>query len=190
MQACKSLSANSHYDRISTLIEGNALKIWQILGSIGILLFFFSAALPLVFIYFIGVFSINLVDLYRWFGYGLPIFDPTPEWTQAFSSVAAGFLLIAILFPTTIIVWFASFKIGPKACLIAGSLGMTCWLGSLFAIIQLKLLTAQLMGPLGGLAADFIQIGYGVYVGILGSVILLVSYFVATHETKKAAGSS
>lgn len=190
MQACKSLSANSHYDRISTLIEGNALKIWQILGSIGILLFFFSAALPLVFIYFIGVFSINLVDLYRWFGYGLPIFDPTPEWTQAFSSVAAGFLLIAILFPTTIIVWFASFKIGPKACLIAGSLGMVCWLGTLFAIIQLKLLTAQLMGPLGGLAADFIQIGYGVYVGILGSVILLVSYFVATHETKKAAGSS
>jgi hypothetical protein len=132
----------------------------------------------------------NLVDLYRWFGFGLPIFDSTPELTQAFSSAAAGFLLIAILFPTTIIVWFTSFRIGPKACLIAGSLGMMCWLGSLFAIIQLKLLSAQLGGPLGGLAADFIQIGYGVYVGILGSVILLISYFVAARETKKAVDSS
>lgn len=132
----------------------------------------------------------NLVDLYRWFGYGLPIFESASEWTQAFSSVAMGFLLTAILFPTTIIVWFASFKIGPKACLIAGSLGMVCWLGSLFAIIQLKLLTAQLGGPFGGLAASFIQIGYGVYVGILGSVILLVSYFVSAHGTEEAVGSS
>ena len=132
----------------------------------------------------------NLVDLYRWFGYGLPISEPTPEWTQAFSSVATGFLLTAILFPTTIIVWFASFRIGAKACLIAGSLGMVCWLGSLFAVIQLKLLAAQVGGPFGGLAASFIQIGYGVYVGILGSVILLVSYFVSAHETEEAGFSS
>lgn len=186
----KSLNVNLPYHRVATLIEGNALKAWQILGSIGILVFFFSAALPLIFIYFIGVFSMNLVDLYRWFGYGLPIFEPASEWTQAFSSVAAGFLLTAMLFPITILVWFASFRIGSKACLIAGSLGMVCWLGSLFAVIQLKLLAAQVGGPFGGLAASFIQIGYGVYVGILGSVILLVSYFVSTHETKEAVGSS
>ncbi len=79
----KSLNVNSHYHSVATLIEGNALKIWQILGSIGILVFFFSAALPLIFIYFIGVFSMNLLDLYRWFGYGLPIFESASEWTHA-----------------------------------------------------------------------------------------------------------
>lgn len=131
----------------------------------------------------------NLVDLYKWLGYGLSISQPTSEWTEAFSSVGAGLLLTAILFPITLIVGFASLRIGPRACLIAGSLGMICWLGSLFAIIQLKFLIAQLGGPFAGLAASFIQIGYGVYVGILGSVILLMSYFVAAHETKKASGS-
>ena len=165
------------------------LKIWQILASIGTLIFFFSGALPLISIHFIGIFSINLFDLYKWFGYGLPISEFPSEWTQAFSSVVAGFLLTAILFPITVIVVFASLRLGPKACLIAGSLGMICWLGSLFAIIQLKLLVTQLGGPFGGLAASFIYIGYGVYGGILGSVILLISYFVAAHETKKAAGS-
>jgi hypothetical protein len=165
------------------------LKIWQILVSVGTLIFFLSGAFPLISIHFIGIFSISLFDLYKWFGYGLPISEFPSEWTPALSSVVAGFLLIAILFPVTVIVGFVSVRLGPKACLIAGSLGMVCWLGSLFAVIQLKLLVAQLAGPLGGLAASFIHIGYGVYGGILSSVILLISYFVAVHETKKAAGS-
>ena len=165
------------------------MKIWQILASIGTLVFFFSGALPLISIHFIGIFSISLFDLYNWFGSGLPISESPPEWTQAFSSVAMGFLLIAILFPITIIVGFASLRIGPKVCLMAGSLGMICWLGSLFAITQMKLLIAQSGGLFGGLVASFIHIGYGVYGGILGSVMLLISYFVAAHETKKAAGS-
>ena len=43
----------------------------------------FSVALPLTFIYFIPVFPMNLVDLYRWFGYDLPIFVSASEWTRA-----------------------------------------------------------------------------------------------------------
>ena len=132
---------NLPYHRLVTLIEGNALKMWQVLGLVGVLVFFFSAALPLVFIYFIGVFSLNLVDLYGWFGYGLSVFESGSKWTQAFSSVAAGFLLTAMLFPVTILVWFASFRIGARACLIAGSVGVVCWLGSFSAVVQLKLLT-------------------------------------------------
>jgi hypothetical protein len=164
------------------------LKIWQILAFNATLVLFFSGALPFVSIHFIGIFSISLFDLYR--GFGLFIPESLSELTEAFSTVGAGLVFIAILFPITLIVGFASLKIGPKACLIAGSLGMICWLGSLLAIIQLKLSMAQSGGPLGGLVAGLIQIGYGIYAGILGSAVLLISYFVAIHETKKVSVSS
>jgi len=161
------------------------LKIWQVLALTGGSVFFLSGALPLISIHFIGIFSMNLLDLYRGFAHWLSISGSPPEWTEAFSTVAVGFILTAILFPITLIAVFASLRIGPKAYLIGGCLGMICWLGSLFAIIQLKLLIAQLGGPFGGLAASFIHIGYGIYGGILGSAILLLSYLVAAHETKK-----
>lgn len=164
------------------------LKIWQILAFNATLALFFSGALPFVSIHFIGIFSMSLFDLYR--GYGVSIPESLPEFTEEFSAVGAGLVLIAILFPISLIVGFASLRIGPKACLIAGSLGMICWSGSLLAIIQLKLSIAQSGGPLGGLVAGLIQIGYGIYSGILGSAILLISYFVAIHEAKKAPVST
>ena len=163
------------------------MKIWQILAFNATLVLFFSGALPFISIHFIGIFSMSLFDLYR--GFGLSIPESLSELTEAFSSVGAGLLFIAILFPISLIVGFASLRIGPKACLIAGSLGMICWLGSLLAIIQLKLSMAQSGGPLGGLVAGLIQVGYGIYGGLLGSAILLISYFVAMYEERKAAVS-
>lgn len=129
----------------------------------------------------------SLFDLYK--GFGLSIPESLSELTEAFSTFGAGLVFIAILFPLSLIVGFASLRIGPKACLIAGSLGMICWLGSLFAIVQLKLSIAQSGGPLGGLVAGLIHIGYAVYGGILGSAILLISYFVAAYEAKKVTVS-
>jgi len=168
-------------------LKGKLLKIWQIAVFDGTLILLLSGALPLFSIHFIGTFSLSLFDLYTGFGFGFSILEFSSELTGALSSVAAGLILIAILFPIAVAVGFASLRIGPRACLVAGSLGMMCWLGSLFALIQLKLSMAQSGGPLGGLAASFIQIGYGVYGGILGSVILLISYFVARSEAKKPA---
>lgn len=163
------------------------MKIWQIAVFNGTLILLLSGALPLISIHFIGTFSLSLFDLYTEFGFGLSIPESSYELTDALSSVVAGLILTAILFPIAVAVGFASLRIGPRACLIAGLLGMMCWLGSLFALIQLKLSMAQSGGPVGGLAASFIQIGYGVYGGILGSVILLISYFVARSEAKKPA---
>jgi len=161
------------------------LKIWQILGLIGIAIFLFSARLPLISIQFIWTFSISLFDIYGWIGRMPLVQDNTSEWTEAFSSVGVGLLLTAILFPITLIVAFASLKISPKLCLIAGFLGIACWLGAIFSVVQLKLLIAQSGGPFGSLASSFIQIGYGVYVGILGSVLLLSSYLIALYELKR-----
>lgn len=155
----------------------------------GTLILLFSGALPLISLHFIGVFSLSLFDLYPELGFGLSTSESPSEWTEFFSSVEAGLILIAILFPITLVAGFASLRFGPKACLVAGFLGMICWLGSLFAIVLLKLSIAQSGGPLGGLGANFIQIGYGVYGGILGSAILLISYFVAKRELDRLAGS-
>lgn len=163
------------------------LKWWQILAFNGTLVLLLSGALPLISIHFIGIFSTSLFDLYMRFGLSKPEF--ASDLSEAFSGVGAGLVLTAILFPVTLVVGFASLRIGPKACLIAGSLGMICWLSSLFAIIQLKLSIAQSGGAFGGLVSGLIQIGYGIYGGFLGSAILLISYFVAAYEAKKTTVS-
>ncbi len=165
------------------------MKIWQIAVFNGTLILLLSGALPLVSIQFIGTFSLSLFDLYTGFGRGLSMLESPSELTETLSSVVAGLILTVILFPIAVAVGFASLKIGPKACLVAGFLGMICWLSSLFALIQLKLSIAQSGSPLGGLAASLIQIGYGVYGGILGSIILLLSYLVARSEAKKPVNS-
>lgn len=159
------------------------MKNWQILAFNGTLILLLSGALPLITIHFIGVFSLSLFDLYHEIGFNFSISESPPEQAKVFSSIETGLILIAILFPITLAIGFASLRLGPKACLVAGSVGMICWLGSAFTIIQLKLLMAQSENPLGGLAASFIEIGYGVYGGILGSTILLISYFVAKRES-------
>jgi len=165
------------------------LKIWHILALNGALVLLFSGAFPLISIHFIGVFTISFFDLYRWFGNGFSIPEFSSEWTEAFASVQVGLILAALLFPVALIAGFASLRIGPKACLIAGALGMACWLSSLFSVWQLKILMAQLGGPLGGLTASFVHVGYGVYVGVLGSALLITSYFVGVLEKRKSAGA-
>lgn len=159
------------------------MKNWHILAFNGTLILLLSGALPLISIHVIGVFSLSLFDLYHELGFSFFISESPSERARVFSSIEAGLNLIAILFPITLAVGFSSLRFGPKACLVAGSIGMISWLGSACAIIQLKLSMAQSENPLGGLVASFIEIGYGVYGGILGSAILLVSYFVAKRES-------
>jgi hypothetical protein len=113
--------------------------------------------------------------------------ETSTEMTEAFSSIAAGLLITAILFPITVIAGFISLATSPKLTIVAGVLGIICWLGSLSAVLQLKSIIAETGAPFGVMAASVIQIGYGVYIGILGAIILLVSYFVATSEAKKVA---
>jgi hypothetical protein len=108
------------------------------------------------------------------------------EMTEAFSSAAAGLLITIILFPITVIIGFVSLATSPKLAIVAGVLGIICWLGSLSAILQLKSIVAE-TAPFGAMAAGLIQIGYGVYIGILGAILLLISYFIATSEAKKVA---
>lgn len=148
---------------------------------IGTVVFLFSVALPMISIQFIATFSIRLLDVYSWVGRGPSLPEDNSQWAQAFSAVGIGLLLVAILYPITVVVGFLSLAISPKGSVVAGVLGIACWLCSVIATLELKSIVSQLLGVFG---ADLIQIGYGVYVGILGSVVLLVSYFVAARETR------
>jgi len=162
--------------------------MWQILAFNGTLILLFSGALPLISLHFIGIFTVSLFDLYR--GLSFSISEYAAQWTEAFSSIGAGIFVILILFPVALVFGFASLKIGSKGSLVAGVLGMICSLGAFAAIIQLRLSLAQSGSPLAGLAAGFIQVGYGVYGGIVGSAVLLASYVVGRLEARKPAESS
>ncbi len=155
------------------------------LALIGTVIFLFSAAFPMISIQFIATFSIRLFDMYEWVGSGLSLPDNDLEWAQAFSTVGVGLFLAAILYPITVVFGFISVAISPKVSLIAGVFGMACWLGSLFAILQLRFVISQSVGAL----ANLIRIGYGVYVGIFASAVLLISYFVAIRESKMTVGT-
>ncbi len=164
-------------------LKGRLVKIWQILAFNGSLILLLSGALPLISLHFIGTFTVSLFDLYR--GLTFSISEYAAEWIEAFSSIGAGIFVILILFPVALVFGFASLKFGSKGSLVAGVLGMICWFGALAAILQLRLSLAQSGSPLAGLAAGFIQVGYGVYGGIIGSAVLLASYGVSRLEAEK-----
>jgi len=165
------------------------MRTWQIMALAGTLIFLFAGVLPLFSVQFILTFSISLIDLYGWIGRGLYAGEDIPEWSEAFSGVAAGFFIIAVLFPMTVIIGLASVIKNPKLSLIAGFLGCVYSLGAIITVLRMMALIAELGGSFGGMAASFMQIGYGVYVSLLGSVILLVSYPVAIRKGKVAADS-
>jgi hypothetical protein len=142
--------------------------------------------LPFVSAQFWGTaFSISLFDFYGLVGgsnsTGL-LANYTPQAIMAPPSFGAALLVTMVLFPIVVVAGFVS-VIRPKLTILAGILGVLCWLGSLFAVLQLKSLISQ-QGALGALAAGSIQIGSGVYMGILGAVILLASYFAAIREAR------
>ncbi len=95
-----------------------------------------------------------------------------------------GFLLAAILYPFTFVTGFVSTLTNSRLSIVSGFTGMILWLGCISAIMTLKSAVSQIAGPFGSIGSGFIQIGYGVYVGILGSMILLISHFSETLEAK------
>jgi hypothetical protein len=152
----------------------------------GTTVFLFAGTLPFVSAQFMGMtFSISLFDFYGLVGgsnsTGL-LANYTPQAIMAPPSFGAALLVTMVLFPIVVIAGFVS-VIRPKVTILAGILGVLCWLGSLFAVLQLKSLISQ-QGTLGALAAGSIQIGSGVCMGILGAVILLASYFAAISRSK------
>jgi hypothetical protein len=136
------------------------MEKWQISAVIGTIIFLAAGFLPLISFSILGVsFSFSLIDMYGALG----------------GAMAAGatigfdlFLLTMILYPITIILGFASI-IKPVLATIAGILGIICWIGAMLTI------SVYSMGML--------QYGIGVYVGLLGAIILLATRFIKSAFT-------
>jgi len=159
------------------------MKTWRIVALIGTLVFIFAAPLPLISV-FGETLSMSLIDVYSLLGQPAPTQGGDSQWSSALTGIGVALMLTIILFPVTLILGLISVATSPKLAIVSGVLGVICWSGSVFAVLQLKALIASYPG--GQLAASLIQIGFGVYVGILGALMLLASYFVAKHEEAKA----
>lgn len=79
---------------------------------------------------------------------------------------AVGALLTVILYPITVLLGFVSI-IKQKIAIIAGILGIICWVGWLMALNEFG-------------AVQYA--GLGVYIGFVGAIILLIAFFIKPKE--------
>ncbi|MEM3581335.1 MAG: hypothetical protein QXQ64_08790 [Candidatus Bathyarchaeia archaeon] len=124
------------------------MEKWQITAILGTIIFLIAGFLPLA--SFLGIVAGgSLIDLY--------------SAALGGGAAPASALLVMILYPITVILGFVSI-IKHKLAIIAGILGIICWIGAILFINEIS----------GGV----LGYGYGIYVGFIGAIILLVTYFI------------
>jgi hypothetical protein len=147
------------------------LDYWKIAAFIGIIIFLVSAFLPLITVTVLDTtVSIDLIDLYS-------ALTNAGEQTAGDITVLSGLygiLLTILLYPVTVILGFVSIA-KRKAALVAGILGIICWLGSIMALSSLQALQYT---------------GLGIYVGFIGAIILLVASALKPTATKPQAAAT
>jgi len=150
------------------------------LWLIGTVIFLVSAFMPLISIQALGMsISITLIDVYTSIGKETDMSTTQGQMPSEAMPIALGFILTLILYPVTVILGFVSL-LRRKLVLVAGILGIICWIGAIWAIAELKSLIAQ--QPFGQLAAAMIQYGIGIFAGIAGAIIILVAYFLKPKQ--------
>ncbi|MEM3565999.1 MAG: hypothetical protein QXK18_03905 [Candidatus Bathyarchaeia archaeon] len=126
------------------------MEKWQITAILGTIIFLIAGALPLVA-------GVSLFDAYG------AVLSGAGAGGIPISTASVGILLTIILYPITVILGFVSI-IKRKLAIIAGILGIICWIGAILFINEIS----------GGV----LGYGYGIYVGFIGAIILLVTYFI------------
>jgi hypothetical protein len=139
------------------------LESWKIIALIGTIVFLISGFLPLV--------SLTLFDFSFYFSlihaYNLIIQGGASSSGEiAVTAGAIGILLTVILYPLTVVLGFAAIA-KQKIAIVAGILGLLCWIGWLAALNELGIIQYA---------------GLGVYVGFIGSIILLAAFFIKPKE--------
>ena len=154
------------------------MEYWKIAALVGAIVFLVSAFLPLV---AAGLFGLSLVDLYSLIGWAfgqsevsLGLVDLPAEATVPM----IGILLTLILYPITVILGFVSF-LKRKLALVAGILGIICWVGAIIFIASIQSML--------GMFAEVLGYGAGIFVGLAGAIILLVASFLKIGGTSQQA---
>jgi len=147
------------------------LETWQVVALIGAVIFLFAGFLPLISAsaMFVTI-SFSLVDMYRFITSPQPGTPTPPEMTISIPTGAYMLILALILYPITIILGFLSI-IKQKLSLIAGILGIICWIGGIWFVYDLNTLSLGVL-----------NYGIGIFVGFVGAIILLAAFFVKRRE--------
>lgn len=115
--------------------------------------------------------SPSLFDIYSSFGQ-LGQVGITPIAT-AIPSGALVILLTIVLYPIAIVLGFAGI-LKSKLALVAGILGIICWIGAIMTVSSLQSFVESIPPIYGSFSVEY---GYGIFVGLIGAIIMLVAYF-------------
>lgn len=136
------------------------LNNWKIAGFIGTVIFLLSGFMPMI--SHGSAPSVSLLNLYAAVGQG------TGSSVSLTIDVATiGMLLTLILYPVTVILGFVSIM-NRKVAAFAGILGLICWIGTLMYLAQFD---------------AFSYAGSGIYVGIVGAIIIALAYVLRPSPT-------
>jgi hypothetical protein len=147
------------------------LEYWKIMALVGTIVFLFSVFIPYASVSAFGItMNRSLENEYQDAG--------RTEWNSLFANypaAAVGLLMLMILWPIALILGILSiFK--RKTTLIAGVVGIVCWVGAVMYISGL---------PATGYP---LQYGAGMFTGFAGAIILLIAcYIKPTARTPQAA---
>jgi hypothetical protein len=139
------------------------LHYWRIVALVGTIIFSLSGVAPMVSYGLLNpTISLSLFNLYSAVGQGWNIFDSAP-----LDTATIGILLTMIIYPIALILGLVSL-IKRKIAILAGTLGLVCWTGTLAYLAQFDFLSYT---------------GLGVYIGIAGAVIMAIAYFLKPSST-------
>jgi len=147
------------------------LDYWKIAVFVGTIIFLVSAFLPLITVTVLDTtVSITLIDLYS------ALTNAGEQTARDITALSRlhGILLTIVLYPITMILGFVSIA-KRRAALAAGILGIICWLGATMALSSLQALQYT---------------GLGIYMGLIGAIILLVASAPKTHCNEASSPSS
>lgn len=106
--------------------------------------------------------SSSLFNLYSALGQGWNIVGSITLYTATI-----GILLTMVIYPIVLVLGLVSL-IKRKIAILAGILGLVCWIGTLAYLAQFDFLSYT---------------GLGVYLGIAGAVIMAIAYFLKPSPT-------
>lgn len=135
----------------------------KVVALIGTIVFMVAGFLPLITVTqdVLGTsssYSATLFDLYRALGQS----GESSAGSITLPPTAYAILLTVILYPIAVILGFVAIA-KRKIALAAGALGLLAWIGTLVFLSTLN-------------AVQYT--GFGVYVGIVGAIIMAVAYFI------------
>lgn len=128
------------------------MRYFKVAAFVGTILFLLSGFLPLITVSVLDTsMSVSLLNIYT-----------------ALSARPYGIILTIVLYLVAVVLGFVSI-IKRKIAIVAGILGLLCWIGALMT--------------LGAIPGALQYTGIGVYVGIVGAIIMAVAFFMKPSVT-------